>query len=173
MPQNSCSILSYVGQHNYELGGGCMFEVRRAGTGDERLWLSAVASIFSEEDRDERIATDVELASALEDSRCLLFLALSEETPVGLLSAYIFPDVSAGGSLAYLYDIEVRESHRRAGVGTALIEALVAGCRAAGVTTIWAGTDVSNQAARRTFERTGADLEGESYAEYEWDLASW
>ena len=147
-----------------------MPEVRRARVGDEHLWLSAIASILSEPDRDVRIATAVDVASALRDARCLLFVALSEQTPVGLLSAYISPDVAAGGRLAYLYDIEVRESYQRAGVGRALVEALVASCRAGGVKTIWAGTDAENQAARRTFERTGAELEGDSYVEYEWVL---
>ena len=147
-----------------------MFEVRRARVGDERLWLSAVESILSEPDRDGRIATAAEVASALADPSSLLFLALSGETPVGLLSAYTFPDVAAGGRLAYLYDIEVRASHQRAGIGTALVEALVVSCRADGVKTIWAGTDVENRAARHTFERTGAALQGDSYVEYEWEL---
>ena len=145
-----------------------MSEVRRARVGDERLWLTAVASILSEPGRARRVATAVDVASALRDPRCLLFLALSGGTPVGLLSAYTFPDVAAGGRLAYLYDIEVRESHQRAGVGTALVEALVTSCRAEGVKMIWAGTGAENLAARRTFERTGAELEGDSYVEYEW-----
>ena len=153
------------------LGGDNVVKVLRAKVGDERLWLSAVASILSESDRDGRIATDTDVASALADPRCLLFLALSGDVPVGLLSAYTFPDAAAGGRLAYLYDIEVLESHRRAGVGTALVKALLGTCRAGGVRTIWAGTDVENQAARRTFERTGAEIEGDSYVEYEWVLA--
>jgi RimJ/RimL family protein N-acetyltransferase len=35
---------------------------------------------------------------------------------------------------------------------------------------IWAGTHAENRAARRTFERTGAELVGDAYAEYEWNL---
>ena len=144
--------------------------IRRAKAGDEELWRSAVSSVLSETDRGGRIACSEHIASALGDPRCLLFLAFSEGTPVGLLSAYVFPDVAAGGRLAYLYDIEVHRSHRRLGVGKALVEALVACCRAEGVTMIWAGTDAQNTAARRTFERTGAEVEGDSYVEYEWEL---
>jgi hypothetical protein len=35
---------------------------------------------------------------------------------------------------------------------------------------LWAGTEIGNAPARRTFEATDAALEGESYAEYEWEL---
>jgi ribosomal protein S18 acetylase RimI-like enzyme len=90
---------------------------------------------------------------------------------VGLLSAYAFPDVASGGFLAYLYDIEVAESQRSFGIGRGLIEALLAACKADGVKLVWAGTEVENAAARRAFERTGAELEGDQYAEYEWDIA--
>ena len=147
-----------------------MPEIRRARVGDERLWLSAIASVLSEPDRDGRVASAGDVASAIRDPRCLLFPALSGGIPVGLLSAYSLPDVAAGGRLAYLYDIEVRESHQRSGVGRALVEALVASCRADGVKVIWAGTDAENRAARRTFESTGAELGGDSYVEYEWGL---
>ncbi len=89
---------------------------------------------------------------------------------MGLSSAYTFPDVVSGGWLAYLYDIEVATSHRRTGIGSALVNALVASCREDGVKTIWAGTDADNAPARATFERTGADLEGDRYVEYEWEV---
>ena len=39
-------------------------------------------------------------------------MALSGDTPIGLVSAYAFPDVEAGGTIAYLYDVEVVASHR-------------------------------------------------------------
>jgi ribosomal protein S18 acetylase RimI-like enzyme len=78
--------------------------------------------------------------------------------------------VEAGGSLVYLYDIEVAAAHRRRGAGRALVQALVKSCSADGVKRIWAGTEIGNAPARRTFEATDAALEGESYAEYEWEL---
>lgn len=151
-------------------GGDAPFEVRRARPGDERLWLSAVESILSQEQRDGGAATHDEVASALADARCHLLLAASGGTPLGLLSAYVFPDVAAGGHLAYLYDVEVAPSHRRQGIGAALVDALAASCREDGVRLIWAGTDAGNRAARRTFERTGAECEGDRYIEYEWEI---
>ena len=144
--------------------------VRRASPADAELWRAAARSILSAEDRDGRLATPADVAGALADERCYLFLASEGETPIGLLSAYRFPDAAAGGQLVYLYDIEVLAEHRRQGVGAGLVEALVAACREDGVRLVWAGTDVANVSARRTFERTGAALEGESYVEYEWEL---
>ena len=147
-----------------------MPEIRRATPGDERLWRSAVSSILSDGQTDGAIVAEGEVAEALADPRCHLFLALEQERPVGLLSAYTFPDVVSGGQIAYLYDIEVLHSSRRAQVGTSLVKALLASCSANRVKLVWAGTDHGNQAARRTFERTGAEAEGDRYVEYEWEL---
>jgi ribosomal protein S18 acetylase RimI-like enzyme len=115
-------------------------------------------------------AADVELNAALADPRCYLFLALDGKRPIGLLTAYAFPDVVSGGQLAYLYDIEVLKSFRRSQVGSSLVEALLASCRSDGVKLLWAGTDVENEPAKRTFERTGAEAEGDRYVEYKWEL---
>jgi GNAT superfamily N-acetyltransferase len=92
------------------------------------------------------------------------------DEPVGLLGAYRFPDLAAGGTHVYLYDVEVREASRRRGVGASLLSALVQHCRADGVRRIWAGTHRGNAAARRAFESTGATLEGDAYVEFEWEL---
>lgn len=138
--------------------------------GDENLWRSATVSILSDEQTEGVFASDAELAAALADPRCCLFLALEGESPVGLLSAYVFPDVVSGGQHAYLYDIEVRPTYQRGQIGTSLVNALLANCRADGVKLVWAGTDCDNAAARRTFERTGAEAEGDQFVEYEWEL---
>ena len=145
-------------------------DVHRVRPGDEAYWAEAVAALVPEDDRDGRLASAADLAHALGDARCYLFLALLDATPIGLLSAYRFPDVEGGGYLVYLYDLVVDEELRRQGAGKALVAALVAQCEAEGVRQIWAGTALDNAAARRTFEATGAVLEGETYAEYTWAL---
>jgi ribosomal protein S18 acetylase RimI-like enzyme len=96
-------------------------------------------------------------------------MGLGDE-PIGLLSAYEFSDAVGGGHLVYLYDIEVDLKHRRHGAGRALVEALLEACETRNVRTMWPGTGRDNVAARRTFESAQAELEGDAYVEYEWDL---
>lgn len=145
-------------------------KVRRLTSGEQSLWSKAVSVVVAEEDRKGPLASHREIVQALGDSRCYLIVAEADGEPVGLLSAYRFPDVVTGGELVYLYDIEVRVDHRHKGVGTTLIHSLIECCQKDQVRLIWAGTDVTNMAARRTFEATNAKLEGESYAEFEWKL---
>lgn len=128
--------------------------------------------VLADGDRDGGLASERDIARGLADSRCYLFVAEEDSGPVGLLSAYRFPDVVAGGQLVYLYDIEVRAGSRRKGVGATLIRSLIECCQQDHVRRIWAGTDIKNAAARCTFEATGAEIEGASYAEYEWVLGA-
>jgi len=143
---------------------------RRLKAGDEHLWQLAVETVLGEEGRDGRLVSIPDIARALADSRCYLLVATVGSSPVGLLCAYRFPDVTSGGEIVHLYDIEVLVEQRRRGFGAQLLRSLVKCCEADKVKLIWAGTDTDNSAARRAFEVTGGELEGSSYAEYEWDL---
>lgn len=143
--------------------------IRRVGRGEEALWLRAVEALVPDEDRGGRLASPAEITQILDDSRCYLYLAFLEADPIGLLSAYRVPDAAGGGNLAYLYSIDVGPLHRGRGAGKGLVNALLESCREDGVRLVWAGTDVDNLPARRVFEATGAELEGEGYAEYEWE----
>lgn len=145
-------------------------KARRLGPGEAPLWRSAVAKLVPEQDRSGELVSIEEAQACLADERCYLIVAMAGETPLGLLSGYRLPDVECGGSLVYLYDIEVSADHRCQGIGKSLIQSLVALCDADEVDVIWAGTETANTAARRTFETTGARLEGDSYVEYEWHL---
>ena len=147
-------------------------DVRRVKRGDEALWLAAVRSLVAEADRDAKLVKQAELTLALDDDRCYLYLALLGDVPIGLLSAYRFPDVESGGEIVYLYDIEVHRDNREKGVGKALVNGLISVCERDGVSLLWAGTDTENVPARKTFETTGAVLEGETYVEYEWNLSA-
>ena len=147
-------------------------ELRRLGIGDGTVWRDAVAGLVPADDRSGELLSLEEAEASLADARCYLLVASSQAEAVGLLSGFRFPDVECGGAMVYLYDIEVAESHRRQGIGRALVRELIELCDADDVDLIWAGTDIGNDAARRTFESTGATLEGSSYAEYEWDLES-
>ena len=145
-------------------------QVRRLHSGEEQAWQDAVAVLVPCEDREGYLASIEEIAEGLADDRCYLLLASRDGDTCGLLSAFRFPDVEAGGKRVYLYDIEVDAGQRRLGAGSALVKALADACVADGVEVIWAGTERNNLAARATFEATGAVLDGDRYVEYEWDL---
>jgi len=74
--------------------------------------------------------------------------------------------------MVYLYDIEVALPHRQKGIASALVRRLLEDCDADGADWVWAGTEATNKAARKTFETTKAVLVGDAYVEYEWDLES-
>ena len=144
--------------------------VGRLVPGEGEMWRNAVSKLVPGEDRSNELLSSAEAEAALADTRCYLLVTEIGGELVGLLSAYRLPDVECGGSLVYLYDIEVSADYRRQGIGKLMIQRLIALCEEDDVDLIWAGTEVSNEAARRAFESTGAKLEGSSYAEYEWDL---
>ena len=56
----------------------------------------------------------------------------------------------------FLYELGVADSHRRRGVGRALVERLATIARSAGCYGMWVATDDSNPAALATYERAGA-----------------
>ena len=51
-----------------------------------------------------------------------------------------------------------------------MIEELKRYCKADGVDHIWLGTSLENEAAQKTFERTGARKVSETYIEYVYPL---
>jgi ribosomal protein S18 acetylase RimI-like enzyme len=60
------------------------------------------------------------------------------------------------GSEMFLYELAVDEPWRGRGIGRALVEALAEIARAAGCYGMWVVTDRTNEAARATYESTGA-----------------
>ncbi len=144
--------------------------IRRITSGEEEIWRNAVKTILANEINVRQLGSKIELKQSLADTRCYLYIAESGSEPLGLLSAYRFPNLVTGGYIAYLYDIAVQTGYRRKGVGKSLIQSLIKSCISDHVQVIWAGTDITNTAARCTFKATGADMVGDSYVEYEWIL---
>ena len=68
------------------------FDIRRLELGDEKTWREAVEAIISTEDRENRLISLSNSRNALGDDRCYLVLAYSNSAPIGLLTAYRFPD---------------------------------------------------------------------------------
>jgi len=134
--------------------------IRRLGPDDV-----AVLILLAREDEDfdiegrghERKPLSPEAARAfLADPRVLTWVAEVEGSVVGFLSAHHLRLRSGEGSEALLYEIGVREQLRLQGIGRALINALRAWMREAGVSYVWVLAD--SHEARRFYEACGFRL---------------
>jgi aminoglycoside 3-N-acetyltransferase I len=83
-------------------------------------------------------------------------VAADEGDPIGYAVAYILDRVDRDQRMMLFYEIEVRESHRRRGIGTAIVDTLKDVCRANDVMKMWVPTSRANAAATRLYTRTGA-----------------
>jgi ribosomal protein S18 acetylase RimI-like enzyme len=85
-----------------------------------------------------------------------LLLAVEDGAAVGFVSGVetTHPDK---GTEMFLYELSVAESHRRRGIGTALVDALAEVARDRGCYGMWVGTESDNDAALATYRAAGAD----------------
>lgn len=128
-----------------------------------------LASQLTETMLNEPSAPKEQLIELLSDHRNIVLACLFDGAPIGYLIAHRFPSLS-GDRLVYLYDIEVAPDHRRHGVGTSLVEALIEICRSERVDSIWVGSASDNVAACMLWDRTGATKGSERYVEFTYEL---
>ena len=83
-----------------------------------------------------------------------LLVAYDKERPVGFASGVELTHPDKGTEM-FLYELDVDESFRRRGIGTALVDALVALARERGCYGVFVLTDDDNRAARATYRRAG------------------
>ena len=103
------------------------FKGRDAGTAHAREWL----------------ASDHNLA----------IVALEGRTPLGWVYGNELPRVEREQSMVLLYEIDVAESHRRAGVGTELLRRF----RELAAAPVWLLTNESNDAAMALYRSAGGE----------------
>ena len=122
--------------------------VVEVGPGDADKVMAA-AELFDHEPKAE--ATRRFLAAAGHH----LLIAYDGDLPIGFITGVetTHPDK---GTEMFMYELGVAESHRRRGVGRALVERLATIARSAGCYGMWVATDDANPAALATYERAGA-----------------
>ncbi|NUT97765.1 MAG: GNAT family N-acetyltransferase [Saccharothrix sp.] len=94
----------------------------------------------------------------LADERHHLLIAYVDDEPAGFVSGVetTHPDK---GTEMFLYELGVDDAHQRRGIGTALVEALLALARERGCFGAFTATEPDNTAALATYARTRADAE--------------
>jgi ribosomal protein S18 acetylase RimI-like enzyme len=132
-------------------------EIRVLRPGDDGL-VAAASHLF-----DGPARPDATARFLAEDGHHLL-IAYEEARSVGFVSGVevTHPDK---GSEMFLYELAVEEPFRRRGIGRALVERLAAVAREAGCYGMWVITDEDNEAARATYEGTGAVSETQQVVE--------
>ena len=135
-----------------------MIDVRRIGSGDIQTMESANAlfnQVFGEEAYHGPPPTRGHLVKLLADDKFIPLVAYIGEAMVGALAAYELVKFEADRSEIYIYDLAVREEHRRRGVATALIEALKPIARDKGAWVIYVQADPPDAPAVALYDKLG------------------
>jgi len=131
-----------------------MVEIRRLRPGDEAI-ARQVTRIFEPPDPDA--SGEAHLSALLADKHTHVFVALVGAEPVGTARAHELPRLDGPRPKLLLYTLDVAPSHRRQGIGRALIEAVLALARERRCRNVWVVTNQSNTAAMRLYASTGAE----------------
>ena len=137
------------------------FQLRRLGPDDAAVLEHVAEDVF-----DNAVVPSLAV-EFLKDSRHHLIVALSDERIVGMITAvdYVHPDKPAQ---LWINEVGVAPSHRRQGIGRALLRAMLAHGRERGCTEAWLGTEHDNAAARGLYEDAGSVAE--PFVLYSFDL---
>ena len=114
------------------------------------------AEVFGKEGYHGPAPSRDHLSRLLADDKFIALVASSgSEKMVGALAAYELVKFEAERSEVYIYDLAVREEHRRRGVATALIEALKPIARDKGAWVIFVQADPPDAPAVALYDKLG------------------
>jgi aminoglycoside 3-N-acetyltransferase I len=99
---------------------------------------------------------DAHLQRLLADDKFIALAAWVDGEMVGALAAYELVKYEAERSEIYIYDLAVREEHRRRGVATALIAALNPIAREKGAWVIYVQADPPDAPAVALYDKLGS-----------------
>jgi aminoglycoside 3-N-acetyltransferase I len=133
--------------------------VRSLDTGDVaamRAMLEMFGEAFGERATYvEKQPDDAYLADLLGSRTFMAVAAFAGREVVGGLAAYVLSKFEQARAEAYIYDLAVREDHRRKGIATALIEALKKDSAERGVYVIFVQADYGDDPAIALYTKLG------------------
>jgi aminoglycoside 3-N-acetyltransferase I len=132
--------------------------VERIGPGDVASMEAAnalFAEVFGEEGYHGPPPAKSHLHMLLDDDKFIALVARRDGEMVGALAGYELVKFEAERSEIYIYDLAVREEHRRRGVATALIGALKPIARDKGAWVIFVQADPPDAPAVALYEKLG------------------
>jgi ribosomal protein S18 acetylase RimI-like enzyme len=106
----------------------------------------------------------------LNDPRHYMAVALDGSVMVGFASAVRYSHPDKKRPQFWVNELSTAQSHRRRGLARAMMGLLAEAARDAGCFEMWVGTEVSNAAARRTYEAADGEEGDEPFMSYLWDL---
>ena len=138
-------------------------DVRLLQPGDAHLLNRCAPEVF-----DETIRADW-VKSFFNQPNHYLVVALQDDLVVGKVSAvsYAHPDKPLA---LWINEVDVAPSHRRRGIGKAMMRQMLQLGRQIGCYEAWLGTEQENKPAQALYESVGGD--DDPYLIYEWKLAT-
>jgi aminoglycoside 3-N-acetyltransferase I len=118
--------------------------------------LATFGEAFNEQDTYQAaVPSDAYLEKLLGKPHFIALAALHGEQVVGGLAAYELEKFERARSEIYIYDLAVRDGHRRKGIATALIRALQQIAKDRGAYVIFVQADTGDAPAIRLYESLG------------------
>lgn len=124
-------------------------EVRRLGVED-----AAIACEVACVHKDRVVEVDY-MRRFLANPRNHLVVAFCDGQIAGFALGYETDRVDRDQTQMCLYEVDVRQDHRRKGVGRAVVNELKRICKANNCVNMWVITDESNEPAKRLYSSTG------------------
>lgn len=93
----------------------------------------------------------------LDNENMIFYVAVSENQVVGGLTAHILPSVYVPTSEVYVYDMAVKPSYQRQGIGKQLLSELATECAKIGYQEIFVQADIEDIHALAFYQATGGE----------------